>query len=374
MDEVVNVPSVPSEAALILPSFGSGGAERVVLNLARGLVALGCAVRMVVLDGRGPLRAGVPDGVEIVELGRPRAREAAPALVRHLRRRPPDLVIASQTHLNVLLGAIRPLLSRTCRLVLREPNLRPESRPERITDRAIGRMLGRADLVIASSPAMSAHLAATVRGRGHVIELANPVDLAALRTAAARGTGRLPDAPTGTVRLAIVGRLNAQKAHDDLLRALARTPEGSTLTIVGDGPLRPSLERLRDDLGLHERVRFLGQLDDHERLAATVATSDLIVHPAHFDGMPNAVLESLALGTPVLATTDLRVLGAIAELVGPQALRLVPREDLADALRSATPAPGPFPRPSLLPPGFRLETVVRDLLTALEDRTGPFGP
>jgi hypothetical protein len=52
------------DVSLVLPSFGSGGAERVVLNLARGLAATGAAVRLIVLDPTGPLRDQVPDGVE----------------------------------------------------------------------------------------------------------------------------------------------------------------------------------------------------------------------------------------------------------------------------------------------------------------------
>ena len=51
-----------------------------------------------------------------------------------------------------------------------------------------------------------------------------------------------------------------------------------------------------------------GRVDARPTLASTVASAGLLVHPAHFDGMPNAVLEALALGTPVLATTDLEVL------------------------------------------------------------------
>ncbi len=113
--------------ALILPSFGSGGAERVLLNLAKGFAAAGAEVRLVALDPDGPLRAEVAPDVEIVDLDRARVRWAAPTLVRHLRRRPATLVIGSQTHLNVLLGLLRPALPPQTHLVLREPNLLPEA-------------------------------------------------------------------------------------------------------------------------------------------------------------------------------------------------------------------------------------------------------
>ena len=353
------------EAALVLPSFASGGAERVVLNLAVGLAGRGWAVRLMALDGRGPMREHVPSGVGVVDLDRPRARRAGPAIVAELRRRPVDLLIGSQTHVNLLLGLLRPLLPRTMRLVLREPSLRPGADARSAKDRALGRALGRADVVIASSPAMHEHLVASVRGRARTVLLANPVDVDGLRAMAASGASGRSDA--GPAHLVSVGRLVGLKAHDDLLRALARSGTGHTLTLVGDGPERGRLEQLADELGLAGRVELTGRIDDPGHLAATVAAADVLVHPSRSEGLPNAVLEALALGTPVLATTDLTVLAPLADEVESGGLRLVAREDLPDALARiqarSGPTAGPL-RPSLLPARFRLPDVVDALLDA----------
>lgn len=357
-----------AEVALILPSFGSGGAERVVLNLAGGLRRAGADVRLIVLDPSGPLRTGVPEGVGVVGLDAPRARWAGPRLLAELRRHPVDLLIGSQTHLNLLLALLRPFLPRRTRLVLREPNLRPAADRDPRRERRVGRLLGRADLVVASSEPMAAHLRDGVGDRAPVHVLPNPVDVDRLRGDARRGTP-IGD-PGGPVS---VGRLTEQKAHADLLEALARTPDGPTLTVLGEGPLRPMLEERIRTLGLGGRVTLVGRIDDPEALAATVAAAGLLVHPANYDGMPNAVLEALALGTPVLATTDLAVLADLAAEVGPAGLRLVDRADLADALASATPAAGPTPRPSLLPDRFTVDAVVAALLDALEDRVRSTG-
>lgn len=356
-----------AEAALVLPSYGSGGAERVVLNLAGGLRARGWDVRLVVLDPRGPLRRAVPDGVRTVELRVRRARWAVPALVRELRGRPADLVIGSQTHVNVLLGLLRPMLPGRTRLVLREPNLRPVAERDPRRERRVGRSLGRADLVVASSEAMRDHLRTTVGGRAAIHVLANPVDVAHLRALAAGGTpiGR----PGGLVS---VGSLTEQKAHADLIDALATAGRGASpgtpLTILGDGPLRAALEDRVRRLGLTDRVHLAGRVDDPATLAATVAAAGLLVHPARFEGMPNAVLEALALGTPVLATTDLSVLTELAAEVGPEGLRRVPRAELgARIAEDVRPAwEGPNPRPSLIPERFGVDAVVTALLEALD--------
>lgn len=353
-------------AALVLASFGSGGAERVVLNLARGLQDAGARVRLLVVDARGPLRTAVPDGVDVVDLAAGRVRRAGRRLVGELRARPADLVIASQTHVNVLLGLLRPALPAGSRLVVREPNLRPEADPSRPADRAVGWALGRADLVVASSEPMQDHLSAVVAGRAPVVVLPNPVDVAGLRAAARAGEPLAPAA-----RLVSVGRLAPQKAHVDLLAAVASAPGAPSLTVLGDGPLRDTLEAQVERAGLGGSVRLAGRVDDHATLTATVAAADLMVHPATFDGMPNAVLEALAVGTPVLATTDLTVLADLAAEVGPDALRLVPRGRLTDALTTAAatePDPAPRPRPSLLPDRFAVDAVVTALLDTLDGR------
>lgn len=342
---------------LVLPSFGSGGAERVVLNLAGALVADGAEVRLVVLDATGPLAQAVPAGVEVVPLGRPRARWAGPALVRALRARPSDLVIGSQTHLNVLLAGLRPLLPARTRLVLREPSLAPERDRPTASARLVGRALGRADVVIATSGPMQTHLARVLRGPARLTLLPNPVDVDGLRD------GVDPSAPSEPHAVLTVGRLVAGKGHDDLLDALAQATDTTlTLHVIGDGPLRPALEDRVRRLGIAERVRFHGHVEDRPRLATLVATSRALVHPSLAEGMPNAVLESLAVGTPVLATTDLPTLADLADEVGPTALRLVPRAGLARALDELPAASGPAPRPSLLPVRFRRDRVAQALV------------
>lgn len=357
---------VPSDIALVLPSFGSGGAERVVLNLASGFKALGARVRLIVLDPDGPLRGSVTDGVEVVDLHVPRVRRAARRLIAELRGRPADLLIGSQTHLNLLLALIRPVLPRRTGLVLREPNLLPADARDARQDRLVGWLLGRADLVVASSEAMRDHLVTTVASRSKVRVLPNPVDVDSLRSAAHNGT------PLGHVDgLVSVGRLTDQKGYEDLLDALGRVPGDRPLTVLGDGPLRPSLEDRVHRLGLSGRVRFVGRIDERETLTATVARAALLVHPARYDGMPNAVLEALALGTPVLATTDLEVLRGLAAEVGPAALRLVPRAAIAEAIEGSSSATPPLAggdlRPSLLPKRFDMNGVVHALLDAYED-------
>jgi glycosyltransferase involved in cell wall biosynthesis len=117
---------------------------------------------------------------------------------------------------------------------------------------------------------------------------------------------------SSNLRLILVGRLSAEKGIAGLLEALAivapeRRPD---LVIVGDGPMRAELDRAVEQLGLADRVTFLGRLAEAETLAE-IARSDVLVLPSFMEGLPIVLMEAMALGKPVIAT---RVAG-VPELV-----------------------------------------------------------
>jgi glycosyltransferase involved in cell wall biosynthesis len=105
--------------------------------------------------------------------------------------------------------------------------------------------------------------------------------------------------------LLFVGRLHMQKGLDVLLQALAMLPphlrDVSRLVLVGDGPEKASLQRLAAQLGLLRMVEFRGWVDRKD-IAAIYATADIFVFPSREEGMPNAVLEAMASGLPIIAT------------------------------------------------------------------------
>ena len=109
---------------------------------------------------------------------------------------------------------------------------------------------------------------------------------------------RPPAAERGEI--AAVGRLSAQKNHALLIRAFSRLPDtGDRLVIYGEGELRPALEALVEELGLSGRVLLPGQCDDVPR---ALGCAKLFVLPSDYEGMPNALLEAMALGLPCIST------------------------------------------------------------------------
>jgi glycosyltransferase involved in cell wall biosynthesis len=99
-----------------------------------------------------------------------------------------------------------------------------------------------------------------------------------------------------------VARLSPEKDIGTLLCALALAAPASPslrLEVAGDGPCLPDLQRLVADLGLGERVRFLGQVRD---VPALLARAGLFVLPSLIEGISLTLLEAMASGLPVLAT------------------------------------------------------------------------
>jgi glycosyltransferase involved in cell wall biosynthesis len=106
-----------------------------------------------------------------------------------------------------------------------------------------------------------------------------------------------------------LGRLHPNKGFDLLLEALAAT-RGVHLSVAGDGPLRPQLERLATRLGVADRVRFLGWRDNVPEL---LANADLLVCPSLHEPLGNVVIEAWSAGLPVVATASDGPLGLIED-------------------------------------------------------------
>ena len=100
--------------------------------------------------------------------------------------------------------------------------------------------------------------------------------------------------------LVSVGGLIERKGHHRTIEALTRLP-GWQLLIAGQGPERVPLERLAQRLGVAARVRLLGPLP-HTELPALYSAADLSVLASSREGWANVLLESMACGTPVVAS------------------------------------------------------------------------
>jgi glycosyltransferase involved in cell wall biosynthesis len=124
-----------------------------------------------------------------------------------------------------------------------------------------------------------------------------------------------------------VGRLGPRKGLEDLIACAAHVVQERPhlcFYIAGDGPYRNRLERRARALGVDRHVTFLGHIGDRGRLVELYPGAAAYLHPAHYEGLPTVLLEAMACGRPVIATSVSGALDVIRDgrnglLVSPRA-------------------------------------------------------
>jgi glycosyltransferase involved in cell wall biosynthesis len=293
---------------IILQDLGAGGAEKMMVRLASALVEAGNEVTLLMLTGDGVNLAALDPRVRQVRLQSPRSAAAVPALTRFLRANRFDAQLAALTHVNVVAIAAATLSGTLKRLHVSERNA--FSRDKHVNPALSVRFaywlapwLYRLipNPVICVSQGVAQDLVDSTIARPRDVTTAdNPVldnDFRERPPAAARHPWLRDKA---TPMIVAVGRLARQKGFDTLLDAFARLPDPTVrLIIFGEGSLRSDLLARATALGVAQRFDLPGYAADP---IAEIAGADCFVLSSRFEGSPNALVEALSTGTPVVAT------------------------------------------------------------------------
>jgi glycosyltransferase involved in cell wall biosynthesis len=305
---------------ITVAEMSAGGAERMVVELAGGLQAGGDEVAVAADEGPfdGLLEGKVVERHQLPGHGRSplTAARAALRVRRAVRGFRPAVIHAHNVKATGIVAAAR-LAPRG-----RVPILATFHGVRREEYRRAALVLRAASLVVCVSKDLVDGLAAAGLPRERMRLIRNAVPLPKPLTAAMEGAidreFALGDGPV----VSLVGRLVEQKAPDRFLDAAARVANDQPdcrFLIVGDGPLRPSLEAQARLLGLTDRVRFTGVRADAREL---IARSDVVVFSSEWEGMPVVALEALAAAAPVVSTD----VEGMRELLGTGAGAVVDQE------------------------------------------------
>jgi glycosyltransferase involved in cell wall biosynthesis len=304
--------------------------ETLVLHgaVGRGEASLADSVR-----ARGAVLAEVP-GLR-PELRPHDDARALAHLVRAVRRFRPQIVHTHTAKAGmlgrlaaVLAGAARPIVVHTYHGHVLEGYFGPvrnavhrglERRLGRVSDRLIGVSSATVDDLV--------RLRVAPRSKFEVIPIG--LDLDPFLTADAGAGAAFREemgADPDDVLLTFVGRLVPIKRVDLLLRAVARARDLGApvrLAVVGDGPLRPGLERLAADLGMGDHVHFAGYRGD---MVPVAAAADIAVLSSDNEGTPVSLIEAAAAGTPAAALA----IGGVPDVVTPETGILAPPGQAAE--------------------------------------------
>ncbi|WP_242130261.1 glycosyltransferase [Sphingobium sp. Sx8-8] len=298
--------------AIYLHEPGDGGLDRVAIMLANHLLRRGIAVELWMTRMDGPAAGLIDPSLRVRRVPAPRLTRRLsmiaqfPALAAMVRRHRPDILYSAGNQSNMLCalaawGTATQAVSRISNPIVRPGQTGLAAWLRRSRFRVISRIsamtiaMGEADRQMLAGPGP---LAAR-----RVILLPRPTVTPMLERAGRRRGDCPPPSPCPPRHLLMVGRLAEQKDHATALAALARLRHVDwRLKIAGQGPLRQELERLCVQLGIAERVEFLGFVGDQRRLAELMAQADLLLQPSRWEGLVATMIEALGCGTGVVAT------------------------------------------------------------------------
>lgn len=294
--------------ALFIPSLRGGGAERVMVNLARGFAKQGFKVDLVLAKAEGPYLSQVPDNVRVIELKSRRVLYSLPGLIRYLRQERPEALLSALDHANIVALWAKKLSQVPTRVVvsvhstLSKASTNATSIRARLIPLWVRVFYPGADAVVAVSKGVAEDLIRLTnlrREKVHVIY--NPVITPELFAKADEPLDHPWFEPSEPPVVLSVGRLTPAKDYSTLIRAFAlvRKKMPARLMILGEGEERPKLEALIKELGLEQDVVLPGFVNNPYKY---MKHATVFVLSSRWEGFGNVLVEAMALGTPVVST------------------------------------------------------------------------
>ena len=293
--------------AFFLPNLYGGGAERVSVNLLKGMVGRENLVLDLVLGiAEGSFMEQVPEGVNIINLKSPRVATAILPLVKYLKTAQPDALLSHLGHANVIALFANRLAGSKTKLAVVEHNTLSvadaTSIRAKITPWFMKQFYPSANAIVGVSKGVSQDLESQLGFTpGTVKTIYNPVINQELLDKACITVDhpwlQSKDPP---VFLA-VGRLTAQKDFANLIRAFAlvRKQKPARLIILGEGELRAELEQLASKLGVKEDIDLPGFADNPY---GYMNQASAFVLSSRYEGLPTALIEAMACGCSIVST------------------------------------------------------------------------
>lgn len=293
--------------AIFLPSLSGGGAEKMMVNIARGFSENGIQVDLVLGNAKGPYMSMVPTEVRIVDLKSTRLLLSLRKLARYLKVEKPQSLLVTLESSSVI-ALLAKIISRvSTKLVVRIPNnmsqqmKNAKSTKHKFILRLASMLYKKADGIIAISEGVAKDTAKVTGIPLEKIEVIyNPVVTDELIKKSREQVNHIwfnSEVPT----IVGVGRLSKQKDFPVLIEAFSKVikKRDARLVIIGEGEEQESLNQLVKDLGLTKLVDFIGFVDNPYKF---MEKSSVFVLSSAWEGFGNVIVEAMACGTPIVST------------------------------------------------------------------------
>ena len=279
----------------VIPTLRAGGAERVMSFLAQSINKQLFDPTLIVIGFEKDKSYSV-ENTNIVYLNKTRVAKAIYPLFRLIVENKPAIIISSIGHLNILMGFFSLFISKT-KFIARESSvisIRKKYGKKKlgVPIQLVKLIYKRLDAIICQSNdmAIDIHRVYNIPKQKTVI-INNPISI---------------DFPLKTPKnldhkvfsFITVGRLNSVKGHSRILSVLSSFNKPFHYTIIGDGPEKISILTKAEKLGINNYISYIKHT--HE-IGKYLTQNDFFLQGSYVEGFPNALLESCAVGTPVIA-------------------------------------------------------------------------
>ncbi len=282
-----------------VPSMRGGGAERVFANLANEFSNRNFKVDLILAQREGPYLKYISRNVNIVDLQSSRILKSFFPLIIYLKRKKPDVLISTLTHVNIVSIGAKIISKSSAKLLIRQAiNYKiPSNKVRLMLEKTLFK---RADHIIAISQGVKRSLLEELKIPEQKIKVIyNPIYSSSIIEKSKTKIEHPFIYGQNKIILA-AGRLTGQKDFPTLLRAFNRIKTDSIrLIILGEGKCRVELENLVRELELEDYVSLPGFVDNPY---AYMAKADVFVLSSKKEGFANVLVEAMACGTTIVST------------------------------------------------------------------------
>ena len=283
----------------ILPSYSVGGAEKVMMGYLKGTDARPFHYKMFVSNKQNKSKN---KNINIHEFNYKRFLYAMPKLLLTVKELKVSIIFSTFPHITVMIILAKLFRLHNCKIVVRQPNMLMPSLSASIKLRLVRllylKTINFADIIIVTSRAMKKEAQSNKLKRDKLFMLGNPIDVKGIRR------NLIPRRTEGKeLKIIYVGRLTYQKGLDRVLNVFSKL-DNIEFIIIGEGEQKEYLKDICKKKNIEKKINFFGFLRNPSSM---IAGADYFLLPSRWEGMPNCVLESLALGTPIISFKNLEV-------------------------------------------------------------------
>lgn len=277
----------------VLPTLTAGGAERVISFVAQHIDKNTFKSHLLILGSENEAAYTVKD-INLTFLNKKRVLHAIPQLFWFLIEQRPNIVVSSIGHLNTIMGLLSVFFLKT-KFIIREASvisaIRKFGKSNRLRHILSKVALLKTNYIICQSKDMASDFKKIYNVPDKkIVVINNPITT--------ETDIKSQNSDLKVQKYITVGRLSKEKGHSRILDLLSKSEKDFHYTIIGTGPEEKNVLDQISELNFEKKVThipFAPNVDDY------LKTNDLFLQGSYVEGFPNAVLESCAVGTPVIA-------------------------------------------------------------------------